>query len=96
MAAHWGTFHKNYDHRTCLSMSGNAVVDYSLKIYNGVGDGDYVVIGGRDDLVVQVTCVPVSGNQTWMAVTAWAGDSGTAERARNTIREQIVRMVKID
>ncbi|MBP2325709.1 hypothetical protein JOF56_006094 [Kibdelosporangium banguiense] len=97
MAAHWGTFNKNYDHRTCLSMSSTAVSDYALQIYDNAWDGDYIVIGGgRGDLVVQVTCVPQGGNNTWIAVTAWASDSGAAEQARNTIREQIVRMVNID
>jgi hypothetical protein len=96
MSAHWGTFTKEWNYRECLSAASNAVTDYSLKLYDEAGDGDYIVIGARNDLVVQVTCVPQGERRTWLAVTAWSPNSATAEQARNTIREKIVRLVHID
>jgi hypothetical protein len=95
-AAHWGTFTKPMDFREILSIGENAMKSRGMQIWDTSSDGDYVVIGGRGDLIVQVTTVPQGGNPTWVIVTAFSTDSSEAEQARNDIRTTIVNTVNFD
>lgn len=96
MEAHWGTFTKPWTYREVLGTLEQYMREYGLRIDDAAGDGDYVVIGDRGNLVVQSTGVPQSDGSTWVAITASSSDSAEAEQARNKIREQIVRVVHID
>ena len=96
MAAHWGTFTKPWNYREVLSTLEGIMNGYGLRIDDRAGDGDYIVIGDRGDLVVQSTGVPQSDGSTWVAITAFANDSAEAEKARNEIREKIVQLVHFD
>jgi hypothetical protein len=95
-AAHWGTFTKPMDFHEILSIGENAMKSRGMQIWDTSNDGDYIVIGGKGDLIVQVTTVPQGGNPVWVAVTAFSTDSAEAEQARNGIRTTIVNTVNFD
>ncbi|MBF6174079.1 hypothetical protein [Nocardia blacklockiae] len=95
MFAHWGTFTKPNSLNVCLNFAGDSLRQHGYQIWETVDDGDYMVIGGRDNVIVNVTCVPQRGN-TWVSVSAYSPDSGSAESARNSVRETIVRLQLID
>jgi hypothetical protein len=95
MNAQWGTFTKPYKLNTCLTFASDAMQKQGYQIWDTAGDGDYMVIGGTGDVIVNVTCVPQQGN-TWIAVSAYSTDPSAAENARNTVRQTIVEKVLID
>lgn len=95
MFVHWGTFTKPNGLNTCLSFADDSMRKEGYQIWETAGDGDYMLIGGNGNVIVNVTCVPQNGN-TWLSVSAYSTDSRTAESARNKVRESIVRMVRID
>ncbi len=95
-AAHWGSFNKFMDFHQILIIGENAMKSRGMQIWDTSSNGDYVVIGNRGDLIVQVTTVPQAGNPTWVVVTAFSTDSSEAEQARNDIRTTIVNTVNID
>jgi hypothetical protein len=94
MNAQWGSFTKPNSWGTCLSFGQDSFRRRGYEIF-GQGDGDYMIVGRRGEVIVQVTAVPQQGN-TWVSVSAFSPDAGAAEQARNTVREDIVRTQIID
>jgi len=92
-AAHWGTFTKNASLRDCLSFARDALREQGYKLDETHG---YIRIGESAKVIVQVVCIPIDGNKTSVTVSAFSSDSKTAELARNSIREYISRVVRID
>jgi hypothetical protein len=60
------------------------------EIWDSGTDGDFVVIGGHDDLIVQVVAVPQGDQNSWVVVTGFSEDSSTAGQGRDEIRTHIV------
>jgi hypothetical protein len=94
MTVQFGTFTKQASLRDCLEYATLAISGQHLKLYER---GAYVRIGGNANVIVQVVCVP-TGQANGLAVTvsAFSTDSKTAELTRNTVREKIMGMQRID
>ncbi|AUY48063.1 MULTISPECIES: hypothetical protein [Streptomycetaceae] len=95
MFAHWGTFTKNDTLGDCLGLAQAAVESQGFQVWDLAGDGDYQVIGGNNDVITTIVCVPQAGN-TWLTVSAYSTDSTLAERTRNDVRSYIVNSIRID
>jgi hypothetical protein len=68
-----------------------------LKQHYQVWEKDsYIVVGGNDDVVVEVACAPESGRATTVIVSAFSADSATAEAARNSVREYIEHVMTFE
>jgi hypothetical protein len=89
-----GTFTKAADAPTCLSFARDSFGRRGFTVFQAP-DGGYTTIAGNSSVIVQVTCVPQSGN-TWVAVSAFSNDGHAAETARNNVRSDIVAEVLID
>ena len=96
MFAHWGTFNKNQGVQQCLMLAEQAMDGRGYQVWDIQNDGDYMVIGGNNDVIVNVTGVPQQPGHSWVAVSAYSSDSSIAELARNGVREYIVSHVIID
>jgi hypothetical protein len=92
-AGHWGTFTKNASLRDCLTFARDALREKGYRLDETHG---YIRIGETPQVIVQVVCIPIDGNRTSVTVSAFSTDSRTAELARNSIREYISRVVRID
>lgn len=95
MQVDWGTFTKPNSLQVSLQIAGDALRKQGYTIWEPSNDGDYMVIGGNNDVIVNVTCVPQNGS-TWIAVTSYSNDAKTAELARNNVRTTIVNTVPFD
>lgn len=95
MFSHWGTFTKVASLQNCLSIAQNALQKEHFQVWDTANDGDYLVIGGNNDTVVTIVCVPQRSN-VWIVVSACSNDSAKAEQARNSVRADIVNTVIID
>ncbi|MFF0490938.1 hypothetical protein ACWDSJ_17620 [Nocardia sp. NPDC003482] len=95
MFAHWGTFTKPNSLNVCLGFADDSLRQHGYQVWETANDGDYMLIGGNNNVIVNVTCVPQQGN-TWISVSAYSPDSATAEAARNSVRETIVNLQLID
>ncbi|MFF2041363.1 hypothetical protein ACFVVX_13105 [Kitasatospora sp. NPDC058170] len=95
MYVHWGTFTKNDTLGYCLGLAQSALRERGFQVWDLAGDGDYQVIGGNNDVIANIVCVPQGGN-TWMTVSAYSTDSTLAERTRNEVRTYIVNSIRID
>jgi hypothetical protein len=92
-AGHWGTFTKNASLNDCLAFARDALRSKGYKLDETHG---FIRIGETDKVIVQVVCIPLGAQKTSVTVSAYSTDSKTAELARNTIREYIVKVVRID
>jgi hypothetical protein len=92
-AGHWGTFTKNASLNDSLRFASDALRSKGYKLDETHG---YIRIGETPQVIVQVACIPLPDGRTSVTVSAYSSDSATAEKARNTIREYIVKVVKID
>jgi hypothetical protein len=72
MNAHWGTFTKPHDWGTCLAFAHDSLRKRRYEI-SGQGDCDYMLVGRNGNVMVQVSCVPQSGN-TWVCVMEITGN----------------------
>jgi hypothetical protein len=85
-------------HQECLGPRLPVVRDRCAAVQGIqlVETGGYVRIGDNDQVIVQVVCVPIADQRTAVTVSAFSTDSKTAELARNTVREYIIKVVRID
>jgi hypothetical protein len=84
---HLGSFSKSSTVEFCLISAKAAMGVQGLAILNG---DNHTILGGNDDVIVQVSCSSNSDGSTWVVVTAFSNNSSTAEGARNSIRQYIV------
>jgi hypothetical protein len=97
MFVQWGTFNKGFNSNTCLSIAFGAVRNQGYQVFNPDWPHEFSLFCGKGaDLLLQVVCVPENANQTYIIVTAYSNDEPTAELARNSVRDEIVRTVPID
>lgn len=94
---HWGTFSKNWPLAETLSHAWS-VVDAAagMNVTNQPSTSSPVVIGQSSGAIVFVFCAAIDNNTTWVMVEAASSVSSVAETYRNSIREDIVKAVKID
>ena len=95
MFVHWSQLRKPYGINTCLGFAREAITRQGLALIDEVGDGDYVVMGKNDTVVVHVVVVP-EGEGSWVGVSAYSADDDAALAARATARDYIERVVLID
>jgi hypothetical protein len=79
---HWGSDTRAMSQPECMKRAKFALGEVGLRV-NGETSQD--VAGAGPDVAVIVTCLSL-GQRTYISVTAASPDSGTAERARNTVR----------
>ena len=91
--AHWGSFNKVGRAQTCLGMAENSMRQEHVEIWE---NGGFVRIGGNDQVIVEVACIPTGSGNNEVVVSAFSSDSATAERARNAVRQHIVDAVCFD
>ena len=85
---HFGTFEKNAGANDCLRLA-EAVM--KKKGYELLETGGAVRIGGNNQVIVEVVCVPAGNSHTTaITVSAFSSDSRVAELARNEVRTSIV------
>jgi hypothetical protein len=86
---HLGTFDKAASLSDTESIAESALIKANFQIFFNSQPGNFIVIGGNDQVVVSVSVAP-QGAATYVAVTATSADSPTAEQARNLVRQFIV------
>ena len=92
-AWHVGTFTKNNTPAACIGFAKGALARENLKILHQDGKA---ILGGNANVLVEVACFAQNAGTTWIRVSAFSSNSATAELARNTVRETIVKTVRID
>ena len=95
MFVHWSQLRKPYGINTCLGFAHEAITRQGLTIIDKVTDGDYVVMGKNDVVVVHVVVVP-EGESSWVGISAYSADDNAALDARAQAREYIEGVVLID
>ena len=84
-----GTFDKAASVFDTQSLAESALIKANLQIFFNSQPGNFIVIGGNDQVIVSISVAP-QGAETYVAVTATSADSPTAEQARNLVREFIL------
>ena len=96
MFVQWGTFTKaliQYVPQYRLWRCENQ----GYQVFNPDWPHEFALFCGKGaGLLLQVVCVPLNANQTYIIVTAYSDDEPTAELARNSVRDEIVRTVPFD
>jgi hypothetical protein len=92
-AWHVGTFAKNYSPAICIGFAKGALAHENLKILHQDGKA---ILAGNANVLVEVACFSQNAGTTWIRVSAFSTNSATAELARHTVREIIVKTVRID
>ena len=95
MFVHWSQLRKPYGINTCLGFARDALTRQGLTLIDEAGDGDYVVMGRNDAVIVHVVVVP-EGDGSWIGVSAYSTDDNAALDARAKARDFITRVVLID
>ena len=95
MFVHWSQLRKPYGLNACLTFGRDAITRQGLALIDEVGDGDYIVMGKNDDVVVHVVVVPEEEG-SWVGISAYSADDRAALDARAQAREYIERVVLFD
>ena len=95
MFVHWSQLRKPHDLATCLTFGRDAITNQGLTLIDEVGDGDYVVMGKNDAVVVHVVVVP-EGESSWVGISAYSADDNAALDARAKARDYIEKVVLFD
>jgi hypothetical protein len=90
MNVQWGTLTSNASSASeALGRAANAMRGQGFSIFLGPDDTVNSVIGGNNDVIVQVTAVSLQGSDQFLFVSAYADAEPVAEQARNTTRAGI-------
>ncbi len=95
MIFHFGTFQKAVSLANGLSIAHDALQKNHFQVFIPSKQLGHSIVGGNNNVTVTVICVPEGGGLA-VTVIAASPDSATAEQARNSVRETIVKTVIID
>jgi hypothetical protein len=95
MFVHWSQLRKPYGINTCLGFARDAITSQGLGLIDEAGDGDYVVMGKNDAVIVHVVVVP-EGEGSWVGVSAYSTEDNVALDARAKVRDYIENVMLID
>jgi len=92
---HWSHLTKPYLVNTCLGFAREAIAKQRLTLIDDLGDGDYVVMGRNDAVIVHVVVVP-EGDRCWVGISAYSTDDDAALDARAKARDYLEQVHNID
>jgi hypothetical protein len=91
MFVQWSTFTKRDQVADCLSLGVAGLRRYGFDVWFEPAQDEFIVVGGNDDVTIQITGAANSDGETRLSVVASTQVSDRlAEYARNAVREHIV------
>jgi hypothetical protein len=98
MNAQWGTFIQQHglSFNNTLSVAQTSLERHGYQIFNSTAANEGMVLGGLEDVIVQVTCRPLNDGRTYVIVSAFSEDASAAKQARNSIRQDIQNSINFD
>jgi hypothetical protein len=95
-SAHWGVFFKGGSAGSITGQADYALHRRGFNLWMPASERRSVVIGSKGNVVVTVSCIPMSRGNTRIVVVAVSPDPAAAEAERNAIRTEIQGMRTLD
>jgi hypothetical protein len=91
--AQFGSFEKGFGLGICMGIASSVLTRQHYTIFF---KNSHTVIGGDNQVIVEVSCASNDIGKTSVVVAAYSSDSHAAEIARNTVRSIIVGTIGAD